>query len=125
MLYQVRPVTITPLPPPLLITAQYAMSCCRDPNPAADVSKHQTTAPQCTVLLSSKGYRAGSDGTFEFGAQTTARNAARTLRGMQLHRAILLEGSPGVGKTALVAALASSIGSQSCHFFPALAHLAT
>lgn len=55
---------------------------------------------------------------FEFGAPTTARNASRTLRAMQLRRAILLEGSPGVGKTALVAALASRTGS---HLFAASA----
>ncbi|MEW5309894.1 MAG: hypothetical protein WDW38_001740 [Sanguina aurantia] len=43
---------------------------------------------------------------FELRAPTTARNAFRVLRALQLRKAVLLEGSPGVGKTALVAALA-------------------
>ena len=43
-------------------------------------------------------------------APTTARNALRVLRALQLKRAVLLEGSPGVGKTALVAALAAAAG---------------
>ena len=47
---------------------------------------------------------------FNLTAPTTARNAARVLRGMQLRKAVLLEGSPGVGKTTLVAALAKAAG---------------
>ncbi|KAJ3654813.1 hypothetical protein Zmor_013972 [Zophobas morio] len=43
---------------------------------------------------------------FAFNAPTTARNTLRLLRGMQLNKAILLEGSPGVGKTSLVTAVA-------------------
>jgi len=50
---------------------------------------------------------AGSTQRFELhAAPTAARNAYRLLRAMQLRKAILLEGSPGVGKTSLVAALA-------------------
>lgn len=43
---------------------------------------------------------------FSFTAPTTAFNTLRLLRGMQLKKAILLEGSPGVGKTSLVMMLA-------------------
>ncbi|KAJ4459704.1 putative AAA ATPase midasin [Paratrimastix pyriformis] len=43
-------------------------------------------------------------------ARTTARNASRVLRAMQLHRPVLLEGSPGVGKTSLITALARASG---------------
>ena len=48
---------------------------------------------------------------FSFEAPTSARNARRVLRAMQLAgKAVLLEGSPGVGKTALVGALAQCAG---------------
>jgi len=52
----------------------------------------------------------GGGAAFNFGAPTTARNALRLLRALQLRRAVLLEGSPGVGKTSLVAALARATG---------------
>ncbi|KAJ4786530.1 Midasin [Rhynchospora pubera] len=38
-------------------------------------------------------------------APTTKRNALRVLRAMQLQKPVLLEGSPGVGKTSLIVAL--------------------
>jgi midasin len=49
---------------------------------------------------------------FDFGAPTTALNAMRVLRALQLPKAALLEGSPGVGKTSLVAALARALGAM-------------
>ncbi|EFA84854.1 type A von Willebrand factor domain-containing protein [Heterostelium album PN500] len=49
---------------------------------------------------------------FSLGSPTTSRNALRVLRGMQLPRAILIEGSPGVGKTSLITAIAQATGNQ-------------
>lgn len=45
-----------------------------------------------------------------FDAPTPNLNAFRLLRAMQLFKPILLEGSPGVGKTALVTSLARMSG---------------
>ncbi|KAA3678763.1 midasin [Paragonimus westermani] len=50
---------------------------------------------------------------FSFSAPTPAMNLRRLLRAMQLpQRALLLEGSPGVGKTTLVLALARACGHE-------------
>ncbi|GAM17979.1 hypothetical protein SAMD00019534_011540 [Acytostelium subglobosum LB1] len=49
---------------------------------------------------------------FSLTAPTTSRNATRVLRGMQLPRAILIEGSPGVGKTSLITAIAQASGNN-------------
>ncbi len=46
--------------------------------------------------------------SFAFSAQTTLRNAFNVARALQIpHKSILLEGSPGAGKTSLIAALAA------------------
>ena len=47
---------------------------------------------------------------FTFKAPRTCVNLLRLLRGLQLSRPLLLEGSPGVGKTSLVIALAKASG---------------
>ncbi|GKT88105.1 denitrification regulatory protein NirQ [Colletotrichum tofieldiae] len=51
-----------------------------------------------------------TDPSFAFNAPTTRLNAMRVMRSLQMHKPILLEGSPGVGKTTLVAALARVCG---------------
>ncbi|KAM5362516.1 hypothetical protein ACJZ2D_012506 [Fusarium nematophilum] len=51
-----------------------------------------------------------TDSGFAFHAPTTRLNAMRVLRALQMQKPILLEGSPGVGKTTLVAALSQACG---------------
>ncbi|KAF8309082.1 P-loop containing nucleoside triphosphate hydrolase protein [Clavulina sp. PMI_390] len=55
-----------------------------------------------------------SDSTFNLGAPTTIGNAMRVVRASQLGKPILLEGSPGVGKTSLITALAAFSGHRLC-----------
>jgi midasin len=45
--------------------------------------------------------------SFTMHASTTKKNCMRVLRAMQLSKPVLLEGSPGVGKTSLVSSLAA------------------
>ncbi|RDW65425.1 midasin [Coleophoma crateriformis] len=54
----------------------------------------------------------GSDASpgFAFEAPTTKLNAMRVVRALQVQKPILIEGSPGVGKTTLIAALARACG---------------
>ncbi|RLN87173.1 hypothetical protein BBJ28_00016114, partial [Nothophytophthora sp. Chile5] len=47
---------------------------------------------------------------FSLKAPTTMSNLYRVLRAMQVSRPIILEGSPGVGKTSLISALAAASG---------------
>jgi midasin len=50
------------------------------------------------------------DYAFTFTSPTTKSNTLKLLRALQLSKPILLEGSPGVGKTSLVSALAKAAG---------------
>ncbi|KAI9714101.1 MAG: hypothetical protein M1828_001222 [Chrysothrix sp. TS-e1954] len=52
------------------------------------------------------------DEHFSLDTPTTKKNVMRVTRGLQVAKPIMLEGSPGVGKTALVAALAQVTGNS-------------
>lgn len=106
----------------VLVIRQGTILCLRDPR----ASGPSQPRPQRACAIRRAGARwgippffvergpgrggGGGGVAFKFGAPTTARNALRLLRALQLRRAVLLEGSPGVGKTSLVAALARATG---------------
>ncbi|KAF8443019.1 hypothetical protein L210DRAFT_3759383 [Boletus edulis BED1] len=52
--------------------------------------------------------------SFNLQAPTACENAMRVVRACQVHKPILLEGSPGVGKTSLITALAKIAGYHLC-----------
>ena len=54
--------------------------------------------------------RSRKNSKYSLQAPTTVANAMKIIRALQLKRPILIEGSPGVGKTTLVAALAELVG---------------
>ncbi|MCO5587040.1 hypothetical protein L7F22_040985 [Adiantum nelumboides] len=58
----------------------------------------------------SKGPMKPKEITFQLMAPTTSVNTFRILRAMQLPKPVLIEGSPGVGKTSLITALANISG---------------
>ncbi|KAJ3293693.1 AAA ATPase midasin [Borealophlyctis nickersoniae] len=61
-------------------------------------------------FLIQKGPQPARQVQFAMQAPTTLRNCMRVLRALQLHKPVLLEGSPGVGKTSLISSLAAAAG---------------
>jgi midasin len=75
------------------------------------------SATECTVSVGHfelKRMHSGINSPTElvFDAPTTLRNMMRIVRALQLDRPVLLEGNPGVGKTAIVTALAQVVGQK-------------
>jgi midasin len=58
----------------------------------------------------SKRHAATGASNFSFEAPTTRTNTVRVIRALQLPKPIMLEGDPGVGKTALITAIAEVAG---------------
>lgn len=58
------------------------------------------------------GPQSVKDIKFSLGAPTTIQNCVRVLRALQLRKPVLLEGSPGVGKTSLIENLAAVSGNR-------------
>lgn len=71
------------------------------------IGEHEMAIGPFTLELGSNSRR---DPEFAFNAPTTVANTLRVVRGLQSTKPILLEGSPGVGKTTLVVTLAEVLG---------------
>ncbi|KAG5644766.1 hypothetical protein DXG03_007674 [Asterophora parasitica] len=78
--------------------------------PAHDAS----TSVQFGSFAIPKGPKEMAAHVFNLQAPTTQDNAMRVVRACQVAKPILLEGSPGVGKTSLVTALANISGHELC-----------
>ncbi|KAK3185443.1 AAA ATPase midasin [Lecanicillium sp. MT-2017a] len=85
----------------------------------ADAASIYETQPELTLTSESmqigtfsipRNPNAETLADFAFNAPTTRLNAMRVVRALQMRKPILLEGSPGVGKTSLVTALALACG---------------
>ncbi|KAK3703625.1 AAA ATPase midasin [Vermiconidia calcicola] len=72
------------------------------------IDDHGLTANQ--FRLQRHGPNVGGRSTFSFEPPTTKVNATRILRALHLPKPVMLEGNPGVGKTALITAIADAIG---------------
>ncbi|EJD43593.1 P-loop containing nucleoside triphosphate hydrolase protein [Auricularia subglabra TFB-10046 SS5] len=59
-----------------------------------------------------KGSRPSAASLFDLDAPTTLSNAMRVMRALQVPKPVLLEGSPGVGKTSLIIALSARTGND-------------
>lgn len=66
----------------------------------------------CPPFLINYGEKEEKKVSYAFGAPTTSVNVMKVLRALQIRKPILMEGSPGVGKTSLVQALAAASGHQ-------------
>ncbi len=88
------------------------------PIPGNIHARHTILDPSTFLQLGSfailKGHYASLGVSFNFNAPTTQDNATRVIRACQLPKPLLLEGSPGVGKTSLVTALAAAAGHLLC-----------
>ncbi|SNX87533.1 related to MDN1 - Huge dynein-related AAA-type ATPase (midasin) [Melanopsichium pennsylvanicum] len=76
-----------------------------------DLSEEQLRIGPFSIPRGSLGLPSQAPGSFSFGARTSASNAMRVLRALSVPgKSVLLEGSPGAGKTSLITALASGAG---------------
>ncbi|RDB14764.1 Midasin [Hypsizygus marmoreus] len=77
-------------------------------------SHDASTSIQIGSFTIPRGPKESATHTFNLQAPTTLDNAMRVVRACQVPKPILLEGSPGVGKTSLVTALANISGHELC-----------
>ncbi|KAM5539433.1 hypothetical protein V8D89_006885 [Ganoderma adspersum] len=76
--------------------------------------EYELSSVRFDIFSISRGPQQPSPQNFSLEAPTTRDNVMRVVRACQLPKPIMLEGSPGVGKTSLVAALANICGHQLC-----------
>lgn len=112
------PQTATFTPLALANLEREATSKLHELVPSTPSQVHPTNATAGIFRIEQFGISTGlhkvPDAGFNIRAPTTRDNAARVLRACQVQKPILLEGSPGVGKSSLIAALANFTGHRLC-----------
>ena len=86
---------------------EYNMAAIYCEKPEVTTTKEELCAGALSIKRSNMS---ATDVDFSLKADTTRENAVRILRALQLDRPLLVEGSPGVGKTTLVAAISKLAG---------------
>jgi midasin len=103
------------------ILQQHRMKCVKKLSKLLGVDFSSSYLEKCPVTVEPDQLRIGpftlernpefsKRASFNLQAPTTAVNALRVVRAMQARKPILLEGSPGVGKTSLITAIADLAG---------------
>ncbi|EIW74720.1 P-loop containing nucleoside triphosphate hydrolase protein [Coniophora puteana RWD-64-598 SS2] len=86
--------------------------------PFSDTQAHGTYPPDRYVQFGPfaipRGKEVPTVSRFSLEAPTSQENASRVVRACQVPKPVLLEGSPGVGKTSLITALANIAGYRLC-----------
>ena len=90
--------------------AQIAQTPCASHLRRKLVINNQSTAFQGWGFEIRRSEALNSTVELVFEAPATIKNTMRLVRALQMQRPVLLEGSPGVGKTAIVTALAHAVG---------------
>ena len=79
---------------------------------SVDVSPSSLTVGHFHVERKPNIFLEGQEKLFSMHAPTVNHNVMRIIRALQLNKPILLEGDPGVGKTALISAIAAITGNS-------------
>ena len=95
---------------PQILLAEACVGFTSTPDPSSSYVSTPSTFGVLPFTIATGNHPIPPDLGFSMTAPTTNLNLSRVVRAMQLSKPVLLEGSPGVGKTSLIQALAAASG---------------